>query len=224
MLDLGALAFFFAAWAAYSLVQSRNERLQRGLNARIRPHRTGWAMQILARDNRIVDAQLVSALQSGAAFFASTSLIAAGGALTILRSTREFLEVIAALPFGVGTTAVQWEIKTIGLTVIFVYAFFKFAWSYRLFNYVAIMIGATPPSSSKDEPSAQAHAATVGRLCEAAGRHFNRGQRAFFFALGYLGWFISPWVLIGTSVAVAMVMLQRQLGPEARRILGDPST
>ena len=27
---------------------------------------------------------------------------------------------------------------------------------------------------------------------EAAGRHFNRGQRAFFFALGYLGWFVSP--------------------------------
>ena len=25
------------------------------------------------------------------------------------------------------------------------------------------------------------------RLFEAAGRHFNRGQRAFFFALGYLG-------------------------------------
>ena len=33
------------------------------------------------------------------------------------------------------------------------------------------------------------------RLFEAAGRHFNRGQRAFFFALGYLGWFVSPWVL-----------------------------
>jgi uncharacterized membrane protein len=28
---------------------------------------------------------------------------------------------------------------------------------------------------------------------EAAGRHFNRGQRAFFFALGYLGWFVRPW-------------------------------
>ena len=38
-----------------------------------------------------------------------------------------------------------WEAKTIGLAVIFVYAFFKFAWSYRLYNYVAIMLGATPP-------------------------------------------------------------------------------
>jgi hypothetical protein len=29
-----------------------------------------------------------------------------------------------------------WELKCIGLILVFVYAFFKFAWSYRLFNYV----------------------------------------------------------------------------------------
>ena len=34
--------------------------------------------------------------------------------------------------------------KVIGLAVIFVYAFFKFAWSYRLFNYMAIIVGAVP--------------------------------------------------------------------------------
>jgi len=224
ILDLSALGFFLATWAIYSLIQSRNERRQTGLNARMNPHRAGWATQLLGRDNRIVDAQIVAALQNGTAFFASTALIAAGGALTILRSTREFLDVIDALPFSTGTTTVQWEIKTIGLTVIFVYAFFKFAWSYRLFNYVAIMIGATPPSATKGEPQAQAHAAMVARLCEAAGRHFNRGQRAFFFALGYLGWFIGPWVLIATSIAVAIVLLRRQLGPEANRILGDRLT
>ena len=224
ILDWAALAFFLATWAVYSLVQSRAERHRDGLNAQMSLHRAGWATQMLWRDVRIVDAQLVAALQSGTAFFASTSLIAAGGALTILRSTREFLEVMAALPLGTTTTAVQWEIKTIGLTVIFVYAFFKFSWAYRLFNYVAIMIGSTPPASRKDDPDAIAHAARVGRLCEAAGRHFNRGQRAFFFALGYLGWFLGPWVLIGTSVAVAIVMWRRQFGPESRHILnGQPN-
>ena len=48
----------------------------------------------------MVDAQIVAALQNGTAFFASTSLIAVGGALTLLRSTPEILEVMAALPFG----------------------------------------------------------------------------------------------------------------------------
>ncbi len=66
-----------------------------------------------------------------------------------------------------------------GLIVIFVYAFFKFAWAYRLFNYVAILLGATPPSERKDTPEAQAHVMRTTRLFQSAGRHFNRGQRAF---------------------------------------------
>ena len=58
-----------------------------------------------------------------------------------------------------------------------------------------------------------------GGLCEVAGRHFNRGQRAFFFALGYLGWFISPWLLMVTSVAVAVVLWRRQFASDSRRAL-----
>jgi uncharacterized membrane protein len=52
---------------------------------------------------------------------------------------------------------------------------------------------------------------------EAAGRHFNRGQRAFFFALGYLGWFVSPWVLFATTAAVVIVTWRRQFASNAWR-------
>ena len=161
-------------------------------------------------------------LQNGTAFFASTSLIAIGGALTLLRSTTQILDVIATLPFGVKSTAVQWEAKTMGLAIIFVYAFFKFGWSYRLYNYVAILVGATPPAKDKDLPEARDHARRVGHLCEVAGRHFNRGQRAFFFALGYLGFFISPWLLMITSVGVAFILWQRQFMSDSRRALLGP--
>ena len=169
--------------------------------------------QMLGREMRMVDAQIVAALQNGTAFFASTSLIAVGGALTLLRSTGEILEVVAALPFGVADHArCSGRRSRSGLPIIFVYAFFKFAWSYRLYNYVAILVGATPPASDKDMPEAKAHAARVGALCEVAGRHFNRGQRAFFFALGYLGWFISPWLLMATSVVAACCGAASSLG------------
>ena len=103
----------------------------------------------------------------------------------------------------------------LGLTVIFVYAFFKFAWSYRLFNYVAIMIGAAPPVPEADTPAAKAFVHRASTLCRDAGRHFNRGQRAFFFALGYLGWFISPWVLFVTTAAVVIVTWRRQFASNA---------
>ncbi len=125
-------------------------------------------------------------------------------------------------PLGIRSTSTQWEAKTIGLAVIFVYAFFKFGWAYRLYNYVAILVGATPPAKDKDVPEAIAHAERVGRLCEVAGRHFNRGQRAFFFALGYLGWFIGPWVLMASSVIVAVILWRRQFASDSRTAVLGP--
>jgi uncharacterized membrane protein len=107
--------------------------------------------------------------------------------LALLRATSDALAVLSKLPVDLSPSPALWELKCISLILVFVYAFFKFAWPYRLFNYVAILLGATPPASQRDTPEAQAHVMRTTRLFEAAGRHFNRGQRAFFFALGHLG-------------------------------------
>jgi uncharacterized membrane protein len=215
--DLAALAFFVGAWIAYALLIEWTPHGRGGLNARMDTFREAWMREMLARPNRIVDTHLTASLQNGTAFFASTSLIAIGGALTLLRSTDEMLTVFSGLPFGFTTARAEWEAKTLGLAIIFVYAFFKFAWSYRLFNYVAIMLGAAPPPENKDTPEAQTHARRTAKLSEEAGRHFNRGQRAFFLALGYLGWFVSPWVFMASTAAVLVVMWRRQLASPARR-------
>jgi uncharacterized membrane protein len=218
-IDLIALAWFVAAWTIYAVMLEYVPLTKEGLNARMNHYREVWMRRMLARDMRMVDMQIMAALQNGTAFFASTSLIALGGTLTLLRSTEEILNVMATLPGGLPTTRTLWEMKTIGLAVIFVYAFFKFGWSYRLFNYVAILLGATPPTSEKDTPEAEAHVLRTAHLFAAAGRHFNHGQRAFFFALGYLGWFVSPWVFMGSTTAVVLVMGWRQFGSDARRAM-----
>jgi uncharacterized membrane protein len=165
---------------------------------------------------RMVDAQVTAALKNGTAFFASTSLIAIGGTLTLLHAPDQILKVIAALPFSVATSPEMWELKIVGLATIFVYAFFKFAWSYRLFNYFAIMVGAAPPPKQKNTAAAKTFAHRAARLCADAGRHFNRGQRAFFFALGYLGWFLGPLELALTTTGVVIVMWRRQFASESR--------
>jgi uncharacterized membrane protein len=216
-LDLIALACFLGAWIAYAVTVERTPYGRRGLNALIRPYRKQWMQQMLAREVRIVDTQIIAALQNGNAFFASTSLIALGGSLTLLHSNEQVLEVIGALPFAARTTATQWQAKSMGLAVIFVYAFFKFAWAYRLFNYVAIMIGAAAPMEQKDSAEAKVLADRAARLTDVAGLHFNRGQRAFFFALGYLGWFVSPVVFLAATVAVVVVMWRRQFASDSRR-------
>src|SRR5262245_3993358 len=218
-LDLIALGWFAVAWAAYAAHIEYMPKKKPSLNELMNQYRLMWMQRMLHREGRIVDTQVMATLVNGTAFFASTSLLAVGGALAILRSPDEMLNVLATLPFGAPTTRLAWEIKTVGLAVIFVYAFFKFAWSYRLFNYVAILFGAMPFEKDKDTPEAEQHVQRTARLFEAAGRHFNHGQRAIFFALGYLGWFVSPYVLIATTAAVVVVMWWRQFGSDARRAM-----
>lgn len=218
-----ALGWFLGCWLVYSLVIEKTARGAGGLNALMNGYRDQWMQQLLTREVRIVDSQVTAALQNGTAFFASTSLIAVGGTLTLLRATDQILTVIEALPFSVPTTHAMWEVKIMGLAVIFVYAFFKFAWSYRLFNYVAIMVGAAPPSAEKDTAAARAFAHRASKLCAEAGLHFNRGQRAFFFALGYLGWFLGPLELALTTTGVVIVMWRRQFTSVSRKAFDTKS-
>jgi uncharacterized membrane protein len=218
--DFVALAWFVLAWVGYSIAVELTPAGQASLNHRMDRYRDLWMQTMLGRDLRIVDTQIMAALQNGTAFFASTSLLAIGGAFALLRASEEVLALFTQLPFGIRMTQAVWETKVIGELVIFVYAFFKFAWSYRLFNYAAILVGALPPAEIGDTPAAKAAAERVARMATLAGRHFNRGQRAFFFALGYLGWFVNSWVFMLATAAVLLVVVNRQFGPEANNVMG----
>lgn len=216
LVDLAAVAFFLAAWFGYHAAVELTEAGQTSLNRLMDEYRFRWMEQMVDRENRIVDTTILSALMNGTAFFASTSLLAIGGVLALLRSSDTVLPIFAGLPFGEGTTALVWELKSIGLAIIFVYAFFKFAWSYRLFNYMAIIVGAVPVLRADNRDEALAAAWQAAEMNAVAGTHFNRGQRAFFFSLAYLGWFVSPYLFIAATAGVLYVMWRRQFVSGAR--------
>jgi uncharacterized membrane protein len=221
LVDILAVAFFAIEWAVYAITLEHTAYGRDSLSARMHIYREVWIRRLLDREARMVDMQIMSSLQNGTAFFASTSLLAIGGALAMLHATNDALTILSKLPIDLSPSPALWETKCVGLILIFVYAFFKFAWAYRLFNYVAILYGAMPPAAERDSPQAEAHVTRTTRLFEAAGRHFNRGQRAFFFALGYLGWFVSPWVLFVTTGAVVIVTWRRQFVSSAWRAMGS---
>ena len=219
--DIIAVGFFVIEWTVYSFTLERSTYGRNSLSARMHAFRETWMRRMVDREARMVDMQVMASLQNGTAFFASTSLLALGGALALLRSTNEALAVLQALPINLSPSPALWEIKCLGLVLIFIYAFFKFAWAYRLFNYVAILLGAMPSTAQRGLPAIEADVLRTTRVFESAGRHFNRGQRAFFFALGYLGWFLSPWILFVTTAAVVIVSWRRQFASSAWRAGGS---
>lgn len=215
-LDYAALAFFLLAWCGYHAALEFTAPGQRSLNKVMNQYRFRWMEQLVVRENRNVDTTIMASLMNGTAFFASTSLIAIGGVLALLRSTEEVLPIFTELPFGLPPTRLAWEVKVIGLAIIFVYAFFKFAWSYRLFNYMAIIVGSVPVLRESSREEAMVVARQAAAMNVVAGKHFNRGQRAFFFSLAYLGWFISAYLFIAATAGILLVMWRRQFLSDAR--------
>jgi uncharacterized membrane protein len=216
IVDYMALVFFLVAWFGYHIALELTPAGQKSLNKMMNHYRYRWMEQMVVRENRIVDTTIMASLMNGTAFFASTSLIAIGGVLAFFQSTDAVLSVFADLPFGHPPTRLAWEAKVIGLAVIFVYAFFKFAWSYRLFNYMVIIVGSVPVLRESSREEALAVARQAAAMNAVAGKHFNRGQRAFFFSLAYLGWFVSAYLFIVATAGVLLVMWRRQFASDAR--------
>jgi uncharacterized membrane protein len=222
VLDAAALALFVVAWVVYGQFARIMGKRGIGLHAAMHQRRREWMREMSHREVRIVDAAIMGSLQNGAAFFASTSLIAIGGAATLLRSTDDALRLFAEFPIAPSLTRVLWEVKAVGLMAIFGYAFFKFAWSYRVFNYAAILIGATPPANSPDAAGRDRAAARAAEMNTVAGENFVSGQRAFFFSFAYLGWFLGPLAFMLTTALIVAVVYRRQFASDALAALAPP--
>jgi uncharacterized membrane protein len=217
--DSIALGIYVFTWTLYHCFTEFGIRARASLNSLMNELRFVWMQRTMERDNRMVDSSLLNGLQSGTAFFASTSLLALGGSLSAMGATDKVIEVFAALPFGVPTTRTMYELKILGLCGIFTYTFFKMAWAYRLFNYVAILVGAAPLTGTASDREVRIAVERTARMHVSAGRHFNRGMRGFFFALAYLGWFAGPFVFLGTTAAVVFALFRRQFGSDSRHAI-----
>jgi uncharacterized membrane protein len=107
------------------------------------------------------------------------------------------------------------------LLLVFIYAFFKFTWSMRHYNYLSIMIGAAPSCDSLPEWS-QGFAERAAKVSSNATNTFNRGLRAYYFGLAYLSWFLHPLLFIVASAVVVAVLYRREFRSRVLKDLGDP--
>ena len=209
ILDYVAVAWFFTAWFGYTLIVDYSALRRRSVSAAMNGFRRRWIREMLRRDIRLVDTQILGNLMTGIGFFASTTILVIGGLFALLGASDAAINALAELPIAIRTTRTLWETKILMLVLIFVYAFFKFAWAYRLSNYCAILIGAAPPRGEGDNEIDAAYGERVARVANQMGHHFNRGLRTYFFALATLGWFIHPALFLLSSSWVLLVLYRR---------------
>ena len=220
--DLFALLFFLGCWFLFDSIVVGRFRLvsRRSLTEVMSIHRKRWMLNALTRDLKIIDTQIMAGLQNGTAFFASTSIFAIGGCFALMGEADRAQMLFEDLPGLIPSTRAAFEMKAGGLAAIFGYSFFKFGWSYRLFNYNTILFGALPMrDGASGEKAPERMAEQIAEVNIIAARHFNTGLRAIFLSIGYLGWFLGPYVFMATTAFVFMILTRRQYFSDARRTI-----
>lgn len=219
-LDLVAVVFFLLAWVTHFWVVNRSPWRTRTISHHMAGRRAEWMQRLVRRQGAPTDALIQNGLQQGQLFFASTSVLLIGGLAAGLGASESAVAVLSDLPFGETRSRVQWEVKLLLVIVVFVFAFFKFAWSFRLFNYVIVMIGATPGAEA-GEAALDRYADKLAKLHTLGAMHFTMGINAYFFALAAGGWFLNPWLFMVATLWVSLVLYRRAFRSRFLRILQE---
>lgn len=207
--EMTALAFFCVCWIGYAAYADHESHSDTTLLAATNRYRTQWMREMLKRDTRTMDAIMVGNLQRSISFFANTTIFILLGLMTMLGYHERATTIINNIPFAKPMNGFMWEIKIFLLIIIFIYAFFKYTWSLRQYNYAGIYIVAAPSSKDRlDEHDAIAEKGS--HLVGNAAKHFNNALRAYYFGLAALAWFIHPFFFILATGWVVFVTYRRE--------------
>lgn len=210
-LNLLALAWFLICINGYSRYSRLKSATTPCLVNVLHLYRVDWMRRLLQRDVRVADLAAIANLERSVAFFASSTLILLAGLLTVFSASEQAINLISEFPLVVDTTLMEWELKLMVMTGLFIYAFFKFTWSLRQYGFASVLIGSAPVFDEADcEVEAQMFIHRAAKMETMAANNFNMGLRTYYFSLALLGWVLNPWVLILMSTGVVYVLYQRE--------------
>jgi uncharacterized membrane protein len=216
--DWTALAFFTVCWFGYAVYSDRKDVREDSLFSATNRMRLQWMREMLGRENRSVDAIIIGNLTRSFTFFASTTMFVLAALVSVLGYRERVNAIIADIPFAKLSDGAFWQMKIYLLIIIFIYAFFKFTWSLRQYNYVSLFIGAVPDYRAR--LNEHEHLAQKGaNLTVNAARHFNNGLRAYYFGLAALGWFVHPYLFIAATAWIVHVTHRREFRSTTMKIL-----
>ncbi|WP_170607443.1 DUF599 domain-containing protein [Ruegeria arenilitoris] len=215
-LDYAAILFLLGAWLWIGWRIEHPAAHKPSVSMMMDDFRRKWMREMVTRQPRMFDAQVVGTMRQGSTFFASTTMIAIGGGVALMGNTERLAGVAKDLAIG-SAPAVVWEVKILIVILFLANAFLKYVWAHRLFGYCAVLMAAVP--NDPDNSEAYPRAAQAAEICVTAARSFNRGLRVTYFALGALAWILGPVALIVSSLITLGVLYRREFVSHSRTVL-----
>lgn len=217
-MDAAALVLFVAAWAGYQWFADYGMTAHPRLSREMGRYTHEWLTQMVGRDNRMVDVNVLRNLTNSSQFFASTTMLILGALVALMGYAEKAASVVAELPFTLQTSERIWEFKVLVLLLVFVYAFFKFTWSIRQFGFGSILVGATKKPVAEPELYA-VHTGRIAAIVSFSSRNFNQGLRGYYFGVAALCWFLHPALMIVMTLSVLYVLYQREFRSQTLELL-----
>lgn len=221
LIDAIAFFWFFTIWIGYTRFARKRAKSHHCLSSILCTLRVEWMKTVAYKELHIADAALIGNVERTVTFFASSTIFVLAGVLTVTASNDAFVRVLHELPFVTQQSHTLVLIKLGVLAMIMVYAFFKFTWAVRKFGFVSILLGMAPSVSKAavDEEGKMRYAVNTAKVIDQAGHEYNYGLRAYYFALGYLCWFVSPWLFMIAAVVVMAILYRREYRSRVLRAL-----
>jgi len=220
LLDVAALVWFFLVWGGYNLVIDRLLGRHGGLNSQMNLIREVWMRRMFGREDRVGDAILLGQLIQSVSFFASATMLLIAALVGVLAAVGSAYVTFMSLALIAPTPRSVFEIKLGLLTAIFVFAFFKFTWAIRQYNYCSAVIGAAPPHDMPEEVRNRL-ADQAAAVLSLGVTTFNGGLRAYYFALAVLAWLVHPLAFIAMTTWMGAILLIRQFRSRAYDAIRD---
>ena len=223
ILDLSVLGFFLISWIGYARFAKLMAVRRKTLSSVMRIHREDWMRRVLSHENRIADVALLGNLERVVTFFASTTLLILAGILTAISATEGTISILASLPWSRPTSPADLQIKILVMALVFIYAFFKFTWSIRQYNFCSVLVGGAPNEKHEEinQQGLELFSARAAKLIDLAGHDFNSGLRAYYFALALLLWLVNPWAFVFATLWVVLVLYRREFHSRALKTLSE---
>lgn len=221
-LDVAAAIWFAATITLFDILLKSGRFRRHTVAGAMQIQREEWMRNMAVRDNRLVDTGILQTLSHGNAFFASTSAIAIGGLAALMGSGDAAQALIERIPYVAKSSSALFEMKLVLLGTVFIFAFFKFAWAFRLSHYTGIMIGATPIPDGTNAETCERHAKRTADLIGVAADHANTGLRSFYYAIAALAWFFHPLLFILATTWVVAILIRREFFSRSYRIVSRP--
>lgn len=217
------LVWFLIIWFGYATYADRPPQINKkskSLNELMWPVRKDWMIRMLDREggDRIIDSSLIGHTIHSISFFASAAMIIIAALIGLLGNAERAFHVTMSLGVTVKTSMTIFELKIVGLLAIFVMGFYRFTWALRQYNYCCALIGAAP-LAPVDNAIKDTYAEHAARMLSLALTSFNRGLRAYYAALAWLGWFIHPIVFLLASTWMLGTLLRRQYASQSLKVI-----